>query len=264
MPVTLPDKAVIACVHLLPTPGSPGYDGELEQIYETAVREAEIFLRHGVDALIVENARDLPFHPQSVPVETAATIAGVTREIVRMSDVPVGVAVLRNDASAALAVAACTGASFIRVNVHIGAVFSAQGVLAGNSHETLRLREALRCDVAVFADAGVKHSQPFAYPDLATEVRDLSGLADGVIVSGELTGLGTSEGDLVTARRATGLPLLVGSGVTLDNLETMYDRADGFIVGSHFKVDGVAGNPVDEGRVEVLMKTVDSMRRPHP
>ncbi|GAA3229204.1 BtpA/SgcQ family protein [Nonomuraea helvata] len=260
MPLTLPDKAVIACVHLLPTPGSPRYDGDLRRVYETAVCEAEIFLRHGVDALIVENARDFPWHPQSVPPETTATMAGVTREIVRMSCRPVGVAVLRNDASAAMAVAACTGAAFIRVNVHIGAAFAAQGILTGDSHRTLRLRQALRADVAVFADAGVKHSQPFAYPDLATEIRDLSGLADGVIVSGELTGVGTSVDDLDLARRTTRLPLLVGSGVTQDNLSAMYERADGFIVGSHFKIDGLAGNPVDEGRVEALMKHVRSLR----
>ncbi|HET6356860.1 BtpA/SgcQ family protein [Streptomyces sp.] len=257
---TLPDKAVIACVHLPPTPGSPRYGGKIDHIYESALCEAEIFLRHGVDALIVENFRDAPFHPQAVPTETTATIAGVTREVVRMSTVPTGVAVLRNDAPAALAIATATGADFIRVNVHIGAVLSEQGLLTGNSHETLRLRRALESHVAILADARVKHSQPLVYPDLATEVRDLSQRADGIIVSGELTGVETSPADLLTARKATRGPLLVGSGVTPENLPSVYANADGFIVGSYFKVDGVPGNPVDESRVAALMDCVRSLR----
>ena len=69
-------KPVIACVHLLPTPGSPQYDGNIDQIYERALAEAKIFSDCGVDALIVENFRDGPFFPGHVPVETSATLAG--------------------------------------------------------------------------------------------------------------------------------------------------------------------------------------------
>jgi membrane complex biogenesis BtpA family protein len=256
----LPPKAMIACVHLLPTPGAPGYRGDVEEIYTTALAEAEIFLRNGVDALIVENFRDRPFHPGTVPPETTAMIAGVTREIVRLAEVPVGVAVLRNDAAAALAIAVATGASFIRVNVHTGAVLAEQGVVSGSAHETLRLRRALGSDVAIWADAKVKHSRPFAYPDLRTEVRDLSTLAEAVIVSGEVTGVATDPQDLFTARTVTTTPLLVGSGVTEENLPAIHDAADGFIVGSHFKVDGVPTNPVDETRVKSLMTALSALR----
>ncbi|MET9301315.1 BtpA/SgcQ family protein [Micromonospora aurantiaca] len=258
--LTLADKAVIACVHLLPTPGSPNYGGGIEQLYESAIGEAEAFLNNGVDALIVENFRDGPFYPGPVPPATVATVAGVTREIVRMASVPVGVAVLRNDAAAALSIAVATNASFIRVNVHIGAVLSAQGILTGSSHETLRLRRALNSNVAVFADAGVKHSQPFAYPDLATEVRDLSSVSDGVIISGELTGIETSPSDLLAARRATKATILAGSGVTAENLPDVFDAADGFIVGSYFKADGLASNPIDEARVKEFMERVAVLR----
>ncbi|MER6673375.1 BtpA/SgcQ family protein [Streptomyces sp. NPDC000983] len=258
--LNLPDKAVIACVHLPATPGSPRYGGKIDHLYESALRDAEIFLRHGVDALIVENFRDAPFHPGAVPPETVATIAGVTREVVRTSSVPTGVAVLRNDASAALAIATATGADFIRVNVHVGAVLSEQGMVTGNSHETLRLRRALESDVAILADARVKHSRPFAYPDLATEVRDLSLRADGIIVSGELTGLETRPEDLRTARAVSRSPLFVGSGVTPENLPAVDSHADGFIVGSYFKTDGEPANPVDESRVATFMDAVRARR----
>ncbi|HET9081698.1 MAG TPA: BtpA/SgcQ family protein [Trebonia sp.] len=260
MTLVFPPKAVIACVHLEPTPGSVGYGGSVTAIYERAIEETEVFLRHGADALIVENFRDRPFYPSEVPVETTAIMAGVTREIVRMANVPVGVAVLRNDARAALAIALAAGASFIRVNVHIGAVLSEQGVLSGRSHETLRRRRDLGGDIAIFADARVKHSRPFAYGDVETEVRDLAALCEGVIVSGELTGIATSPEDLLAARRATAGPVLVGSGVTPENLPMLHPLADGFIVGSYFKADGVASNPVDEARVKAFINEARSLR----
>lgn len=258
--LALPDKAVVACIHLLPTPGSPGYGGKVGDLYDQALAEVEILTRHRVDALVVENFRDGPFHPGQVPAETLATVAGVTREVVRAVDVPVGVAVLRNDAAGAMAIATATGADFIRVNVHVGAVLSAQGLIAGTSHDTLRLRRNLGSDVAILADARVKHSEPFAYPDLATEIRDLDPHCDGVIVSGELTGLETTPEDLLVARAATARPVLVGSGVTEESLDRIFDLADGFVVGSAFKHEGRAGNLVDERRVASLMGRFAELR----
>jgi membrane complex biogenesis BtpA family protein len=253
-------KPVIGCVHLLPTLGSHQHDGDVQRIYDTAVAEAQLMLDHGVDALIVENFRDGPFPPDRVPVETVATLAGVTREIVRCAGVPVGVAVLRNDAEAAMAIATATGASFIRVNVHVGAALAAQGLLQGRSHATLRLRAALKSGVSIYADAGVKHSTPWAYPDLADEVRDLSSCADAIIVSGSLTAVETEPEDLRLSKRSTLRPVLVGSGATPENLHRVFGLADGFIVGSYFKRDNHPFNGVDVERVERFMGEVRRLR----
>lgn len=253
-------KPVIACVHLLPTLGSHRYDGNVERIYAAAIAEAKAFIECGVDAIIVENFRDGPFFPDRVSIETVATLAGVTREIVRLASVPVGVAILRNDAEAAMAVAAATNAAFIRVNVHVGAVLAAQGVVEGKSYNTLRLRTNLKANVAIFADAGVKHSHPWVYPNLADEVRDLGPHAEAVIVSGAVTGVETDTADLVIAKRATTKPVLIGSGVTPENLHKVFDAADGFIVGSYFKVDGVPVNPIEPGRIRAFMDARNRMR----
>lgn len=253
-------KPVIGCVHLFPTPGSPQYDGDLDRIYDVALWESRLMAKHGVDALIVENFRDKPFFPDTIPPETVALMAGVGREIVKAVDIPVGIAVLRNDPEAAIAIATAIGASFVRINVHVGAILTAQGLLQGKSHKTLRLRQALKSKVAIFADAGVKHSTPFAYRELAQEIKDLSGVSEAVIVSGELTGMETNVSDLVTAKRVTSGPVLVGSGATVENLETMYNHADGFIVGSAFKQGGNAMNLIEESRVEAFMAKVASLR----
>ena len=72
----------------------------------------------------------------------------------------------------------------------MNAVVSEQGIIQGASHRTLRLRSALKSEVLIFADVGVKHAAPLADRGLPIETRDLTerGLADAIIVSGEMTG----------------------------------------------------------------------------
>ncbi|MCD4666009.1 MAG: hypothetical protein K8R68_12120, partial [Bacteroidales bacterium] len=35
-------KPVIACIHLMPLPGAPKYSGNMEKIFDTALRETKI------------------------------------------------------------------------------------------------------------------------------------------------------------------------------------------------------------------------------
>jgi len=79
-------------------------------------------------------------------------MTAVAAVIDRAVDCPLGINVLRSDASAALSVAAAVGADFVRANVHTGARVTDQGVIEGHAHETLRLRERIDADVAVVAD----------------------------------------------------------------------------------------------------------------
>jgi membrane complex biogenesis BtpA family protein len=253
-------KPVIACVHLLPTPGSPRYDGDIGRVYDMAIADARTFCKYGVDAMIVENFRDAPFYPEALPPETIATLAGVTREVVMRTAIPVGVGALRNDAEAAMAIATAANASFIRVNVHVGAVLAEQGIIVGKSHRTLRLREALKSGVAIYADAGVKHARPFAYTNLSEEIRDLAPRCDAIIVSGQQTGLETATDDLRVAKAGSDKPVLVGTGVTPENIERYFGAADGFIVGSFFKEEGKATNYVDEVRVKAFMAKIEALR----
>lgn len=258
-------KPLIACIHLLPLPGSPRYSGNIRQVYENALAETDIFSRYPIDGLIVENFRDVPFYPNQLPAETIAAMAAITREIVKTTRMPVGVNALRNDAASAMAIATATEAHFIRVNVHMHTVVSDQGILQGASHATLRLRAALRANVLIMADVGVKHATPLGTRDLATETRDVTdrGLADAVIVSGDATGAPTRPADVETVRQHTALPILIGSGVTPDNLSQFYPKANGIIVGSFFKQNGQADNLVEEHRVKIFTDALQAIRNQH-
>jgi hypothetical protein len=250
-------KPMIACIHLQALPGAPRFGGDLKAVYDQAIAETEIFVKLGVDALIVENFQDVPFYPDRVPNETVACMAAVCKEIVNHSKgIPVGVNVLRNDADAALSIAVATGARFIRVNVHNAAALTDQGMVEGRAYATLRKRNQLGAKVLIFADVAVKHAAPIANIPLDIEARDLTerSMADALIVSGTGTGAATSIADLRTVKDNTHLPVIIGSGTTPGNLRSLNQYADGYIVGSHFKVDGRADNAVDPTRVKDFLE----------
>lgn len=255
-------KPFIAVIHLGALPGAPLYQGSMDAVYEQAIHEAKIFSEAGADAIILENFRDTPFYPDRVPHETVAAMAAIGREVVRTATVPIGVNVLRNDAAAAIAIAAAIQAQFIRVNVHIAASVTDQGLIQAKAWETLRLRKQLNSNAYVLADVAVKHAAPLAELGLDVETRDLTyrGMCDGIIVSGSGTGQSTNPEDLKVVKANSHLPILIGSGVTHENLVDLYPLADGFIVGSCLKTDGKATNAVDAERVSAFAATLNSLR----
>jgi uncharacterized protein len=190
-------------------------------------------------------------------------MAVVIGEIRRGVSLPLGVNVLRSDALSALAIAAATGARFVRVNVHVGAVVADQGLLQSNAHDTLRYRRLLGADVKILADVQAKHGVPLAPVPIEQEARDCvnRGLADGLVVSGAATGEPTPMGDIKRVRGAVpDVPLLVGSGVTAETVAELLSIADGVIVGTAVKRDGRLANPVDPERVHRLVEAARAAR----
>jgi hypothetical protein len=177
--------------------------------------------------------------------------------VVRSSDVPVGVNCLRNDAFAALGIAAITGAAFVRVNVHVGAYVTDQGIIEGEADASLRYRKSLGADhVGLFADILVKHASPLVPLGAGQATHDVlhRGLADAVIVTGERTGAPVSAALLdEVAAAADGAPVLIGSGLDLDNVHLLAPKVHGAIVGTALKLGGKLHAPVDVERVRRLV-----------
>ncbi len=256
---------LVGMVHLAPLPGSPGFGGAMEAVHRSARRDAGILVDEGFDAILVENYGDLPFYPNHVPAGTIAAISVVLEHLRRdLPGIPLGVNVLRNDAGAALGIAAAVEAAFIRVNVHCGAAITDQGILQGRAHETLRLRAALAPGTAILADAAVKHGRGFTPRPLAEEVLDLveRGLADGVLVTGSRTGMAASLEKVQEAVKAAGrVPVWVASGVTAGNAtEYLEAGARGLIVGTSIKRGGHAEAAVDRSRARELARRVRTFR----
>jgi hypothetical protein len=233
-------------VHLGPLPGAPSFAGDLRRVIETAARDASTLADAGFDAVMVENFGDAPFFADEVP---KITVAGMTRAVHAVGDVglPVGVNVLRNDALAALAIAATTGASFIRVNVLSGTMFTDQGPIVGQAAQAARFRAEHCPEVAVMADVFVKHATPPAGLTLVGATHDLSERsgANAIIVSGPGTGAAAHIEDLTVVADTTDLPVFVGSGVTAASVAETLEIADGVIVGTATKPGGRVDAPVD-------------------
>ncbi len=254
------EQPVVGMVHLPALPGSPGYGGDRAAIRQRARADAAALAGGGCDAVLVENYGDAPYQPASVPTHVVADLAAVVEALTVEVGLPHGVNVLRNDAEAALSVAAATGGSFVRVNVHTGTRATDQGLLEGRAHETLRLRDHLDTDVAVLADVAVKHSGAVADRDLERLARETvdRGLADGLVTSGPATGEPADDDQLRAVLDGRDdatreVPVVVGSGVTPGNAGALSERADGLIVGTALKRDGETAAPVERERVRALL-----------
>lgn len=271
---------LIGVIHLLPLPAAPAPSPGLQAVIDRARRDALALVEGGLRAAVVENLGDAPFvggavDPHVVACMTAACLA-VRQEV--GDALQLGVNVLRNDASAGLAVAAAAGGSFIRVNVHVGAAWTDQGLVQGEAARTLRYRRELgleparpgldpawldgrRGGVFLAADVHVKHATPAGREDIADAAADLAlrGRAEVVIVSGRHTGGPTDLDDLRRVRaRLPRQALWVGSGVEPSGVRALAGLVDGAIVGTWLHHDGQLAAPLDADRVRWLREAVAS------
>lgn len=260
-------KPIIGVIHLLPLPGSPRWDGQMETVLQRAEQEAVALATGGVHGIIIENFFDAPFTKSRVDTATACALTMVASRVMAVCSLPIGINVLRNDGHSALAIAATVGARFIRVNVYTGAMLTDQGLIEGQAHELLLYRRQLGAakNIRILADVLVKHAEPLsATSNIKQIAKDtvLRGLADGVIVSGIATGAGPNLEDVKAVRDALpSTPLLIGSGTTKDNINSLLAIADGVIVGSTLKRQGILENPVDVERIRSLVETTKTANK---
>lgn len=252
---------IVAMLHLAPLPGSPRSKLTIDEIVEQTCRDAQLLTECGVDGLMLENFGDMPLPADKVSPATIAQMSVIAARVRQVTPLPLGINVLRNDSLAAMSIAAACGASFIRVNILTGARLTDQGIIAGRADELLRLRRQLGADdIQIWADVNVKHSWPLAPISLAEETENLvrRGLADALIVTGQGTGYATDRDELLAVvAAASGRPVLVGSGVSSENLRQLAP-ARGAIVGSSLKLHGQADQPIDPQRVLEFMQATSS------
>lgn len=249
-------KPLIGMVHLGALPGSPRAEEDFEATLVRAVQDARTLAAGGMDALMIENFFDAPFHKTNVPSHTLAAMTRAVLAIRETVALPLGVNVLRNDVCAALAVAHICGASFVRCNVYVGAAVTDQGIIEGAAREAVAYRRQLGATVDIWADVGVKHAAILGDVPLEQQARDAveRGLADALIVTGTATGAETSLEAVAAVKRAVPqTPVLVGSGLDAANVTALLTMADGAIVGSSLKRDDVLSAPVEAARVRALV-----------
>lgn len=261
-------KPIIGMVHLRPLPGSPLYDRELfsmEKIIEVAVKEAKLMEDAGVDGLQVENIWDYPYlKGEKIGNETAAALAVVASKVKDAVSIPIGINCHLNGGATALCCAVAAGAKWIRVFEWVNAYISHTGLTEGIGGEVARLRSTLKAnDVKFFCDINVKHGSHFVISDrtVSDQAKDAeSEGAEVLIVTGFETGQAPTPEKVAECANNVKIPVFLGSGTTLNNIDSLLATADGAIVGSWFKEDNDWKKPVDYQRTKDFMDKVKSFR----
>jgi uncharacterized protein len=248
-------RALIGMIHVGALPGTPRAAEPLERLAETAVAEARAYRDCGYTAVMIENMHDRPYLKGAVGPEIVAAMTVVGREVRRAVDLPLGVQVLAGANREAVAVALACGGTFVRAEGYVFAHVADEGLIEADAGALLRYRARVRADgVAVFADVKKKHSSHAltADVDIVETARAAAFfLADGVIVTGPATAHAADTAEVEAVALGVDLPVWVGSGLTPANLAA-YPHADGFVVGSWVKRDGLWSNPLDGERAQAV------------
>jgi uncharacterized protein len=246
-------KPVIGVIHVGALPGTPRGEKSVAELVREAKEEARIYRECGVDGLIIENMHDVPYLKGEVGPEIVAAMTAIGGEVKGECGLQVGIQVLAGANIEAMAVAHAANLDFIRAEGYAYAHVADEGIIEASAAKLLRYRKMIGAErVQVWANVKKKHSAHAITADVSlgqtAETIEFMG-ADCVIVTGSVTGEAPQVADVKEAKTHCRLPIFLGSGISESNIDQFYNEADGFIIGSYFKVDGHWSNTVDPTRV---------------
>lgn len=258
------NKPVIGMIHIDALPGTPDYSGDVKSIIKKAKKEAEIYKNAGIDILMIENMHDTPYLKRKVGPEITSLMSVIGYEIKKSFSLPCGIQILAGANKAAIAAAHSAGLDFIRAEGFVYAHVADEGIIESDAGELLRYRKMIGAEnILIFTDIKKKHSSHSITSDV--DIIETARTAeffksDGVVITGLATGKETDVEEVKLVKENVNIPVLIGSGLTADNIENYFSYADGFIVGSHFKKDGSWKNEIDVERVRKFMKKTETLK----
>jgi membrane complex biogenesis BtpA family protein len=255
-------KPVIAMLHLPGLPGRPWHDKEAGtgRAVELVGRDLEVLQGAGVDGVMFCNEADIPYQLQVGP-EIVAAMAAVVGQLRRDIRVPFGINLLW-DAIASLAVARATGASFVR-EVMTGVYESDLGMIEPRIGEIAGYRAAIGAgDVALFDNIQPEFASALGRRSVAERARGAAFLGvDAILISGPAAGASLEMSDLRAAKEAVpDVPVIANTCVRADTIAEIFTVADGAIVGTSLKRDGITWNEVDADRARALVEAARTAR----
>ena len=258
-------KPIIGMAHLPALPGTPLYDaaGGMQHIRDWVRRDLDALQNGGIDAVMFCNENDRPYRLDA-DMASVAAMSDVVASLRGELSVPYGVNVLW-DPKATLAVAAATGAAFAR-EIFTGAFAGDFGVWVRTAGDAFRYRREVSAEgCRLIFNINAEFAAPLAPRPLAEVARSVvfSSMPDALCVSGPITSQPAEASGLADVSQAvggSGVPVLINTGFRTSNAAELLQFADGAIVGSSLKVDGITWNPVDRTRVRELMNVVLEVR----
>ncbi|XP_075160786.1 uncharacterized protein F13E9.13, mitochondrial [Haematobia irritans] len=260
---------IIGMVHVDALPGTPLYKGNWPEIVEKAKYEINVYLKHKLDSILLENMHDTPYvQHQNLGPETVACMTRIAVEakacIPFREKVPLGIQILACGNKQALSIAKACQLDYIRAEGFVFGHVADEGYTDAQAGELLRYRKQIDAsNVLVFTDLKKKHSSHAITKDvslLETAKAAEFFLTDGIIITGNSTGDAAKPQDFQDLVSKVNVPLLVGSGVTKSNIDNYYKYIDAAIIGSHFKKQGLWSNDLCEEAIAEFMLKVQSLR----
>lgn len=262
---SLPDKFLAAMIAVLPLPGAPRYAGDDDQIVAQALSDLRHYLEAGVDAIVLENSHDLPYVKAPLPPRAVELMKRAAQEVRKGFDGPIGIQMLEAANETALEIAHAAGLDFLRVEGYVFAHVGGAGLIEGCAGKLLRQRKELGCEhVKIFGDVKKKHCSHALTSDLdiLDEIKQAEFfLVDGVIVTGARTTEPPAAAELRRVKKHARVPVIIGSGMTPENIKRYFPLADGFIVGSTFREAGQFLGSLERKRLDAFMKVFRSLRQ---
>lgn len=253
-------STIIGMIHVQALPGTPLNQFSPKQILDQAVNEAIIYRESGIDVLAIENMHDIPYLKRNIGPEIVALMTLMGHEIKRVTSLPCGIQILAGANQEAVAAAHAAGLDFVRAEGFVFAHVADEGIIESDAGDLLRYRKQIGAEsVAIFTDIKKKHSSHQLTMDVdIVETAHAAEyfLSDGLIVTGKSTGLEADLEEIQRVKEAVDIPVLVGSGITIDNVGEYLKVCDGLIVGSWFKEKGDWKRPVSGERVRRFMEKV--------
>ena len=218
-----------------------------DEIMERMIRETEIYYRNGVDAVLVENYFN----------GTEACVRALEYLYENMPEKKYGVNIL-GDHSMAFELAAQYEADFIQIDSVCGHLTPKKDAAYAEELECLMQYRSFQ----VLGGLRFKYNPVRSGRTFEQDAELAMQRCDAVVTTGAATGEECQTEKLAEFRAALKeFPLIVGAGVTADNVCEKLQYADGVIIGSWLKWGHCDHGDVYEEYVIELMDRVREFRR---
>ena len=260
----LPDKFLAAMIAVGPLPGSPRYAGSSRAVINAALSDLEEYIEAGADVIVLENTHDIPYNKPPLDPHGVALMKRIAREVRKRFKGPIGIQLLEAANETALEIACEADLDFLRVEGYVFAHIGGAGLIEGCAGALLRKRAQLGCGhIKIFGDVNKKHCSHALTSDLdITDVVKQAEffLVDGVVVTGPRTGESPELKELRRVKELADVPVVIGSGMTSQNISRYMPWADGFIVGSILREEGRFLGQLDPRRLKAFVSAFQEAR----
>jgi len=258
-------KSLIGMIHVPALPGTPFNKLTPKEILNKCMEEAAIYKQSKIDSVMIENMHDAPYLKRNVGPEITSLMSIIGYELRKVfPNEPLGIQILAGANKDAIASALNADLDYIRAEGFVFGHVADEGIFESDAGDLLRYRKNIGAQgIKVFTDIKKKHAanqitKDVSIADMAKNAQFFG--SDGIIITGTTTGGEADFNDLKQAKEGK-LPVFLGSGITNDNIMNYFDFANGFIVGSYFKKDGLWSNDLDSQKVDGLVQQFNMIKK---